>query len=296
MRFSTVIAAAVGVAIAVVRPDPLCAGAWVQADAGYYLKLAASYLYSETEFNYLGQKVPIRSGEPNVLDATYQDVSFTVYLEYGLTSKLTFVGMLPFKILTSEWTQADAIPLRRISVTNAGLSDLTLALRYPLVPSNRVPISFEGAVKVPLGYEAVPDNGGPALGSAKVDITGAVLAGASLYPLPAYVTGGIGYRVRGGELADEYLARAEAGLTPWKLLFKVSFEARISTVPPPNLAAEGLATSTSIAVNQDVYKLLPSLAFYMTDEVALVVEAYDIFAGKNTVAGTTWAVALSFEQ
>ena len=44
--------------------------------------------------------------------------------------------------------------------------------------------------------------------------------GKSLYPLPGYVTGEVGYRLRGGTFSNEWFYTLEAGMTYDRILIK----------------------------------------------------------------------------
>ena len=85
-----------------------------------------------------------------------------------------------------------------------GFADLTVSGRYALLDASFV-VSLQGGVKLPLGYQEQPDNDGAPLGTGDVDFEGHLLVGKSLFPIPAYLTGSIGYRCRTGELHDQVL-------------------------------------------------------------------------------------------
>jgi hypothetical protein len=275
-------------------------GAWVQKQDSYYFKVAVSYLDTDRELNFNGDEVDILSGDTLSIDASYRDLTISTYVEYGITDRITVVGTLPFKVLTSRRTQlSDLAPdIRRdIDATTGGLGDLGLGLRYPLL-SAPFPVSLQGTVKLPLGYDRSPENMGPPLGSGHVDIEGALLAGVSLYPFPAYLTGGAGYRVRGGDLADEMVFNVEGGVTWRRIMARLGADATLSTADPPDLgqAGDGRASSSVVITEQDVVKITPAVAVLLSNEISLVFEAFHIVDGKNTVTGTTWSAGIAFRQ
>jgi len=276
-------------ALAAAVPRGAGAGAWPQPPGASYIKIAGGYLYSEHEYDSQGEKVDILAGDPLITDTSYRDVSFTAYLEYGVGERLTLVGSLPFKILTSTRTETTAFAdlTRAVDVTNGGLSDLRLGLRYPLQTAP-FPVSVQGNVKIPLRYDARPDNAGPPLGSGALDLDLNLLAGASLWPLPGYVGASVGYRLRGGTLADEIVFTVEAGSGWERFAARVTLDGTYSTVRPEPLTESATTTLT----NEDVLKLLPAIEFGLGAGTALVAEAYHVLAGRNTVAGTTWALGL----
>jgi hypothetical protein len=295
MRYATALIAAF--VVAALAP-PAYPGAWVQKRGGYYFKVSGAYLSTTKEYNFKGDRVNIRQGQPGISETSYQDISFSGYLEYGASERLTVVASAPFKILTSKRTeQADEFsPTRRLEATNGGLGDLLLALRYSLV-AGKIPISVQGGAKFPLGYDAMPDDQSAPLGSGKLDVEGYLLAGASLYPLPLYITGGAGYRLRTGDLADDVLLAIEGGGQYGRLQAKVTFDASLSTVEPRDLSsqtADGEVPTSTVtsAVDQDQFKLSPGIALAINDGVQVTAEVFHIVGGKDTVAGTTYAIGL----
>ena len=280
-------------------PATALGGAWVQEKSSYYFKISSSYLFTETELNFDGQEVNILSGEDQLTNTSYRDIGAALYVEYGLTDRLTVVGALPFKVLRSRRTEVnDLIDLTRdIEVVNGGLSDLNVGLKYPL-RMTPFPLSVYGAAKLPLGYDRRPENEGPPLGSGRVDLEGHLLAGVSLYPFPGYVTGGVGYRARTGDLDDEYLFSIEAGVSWGRLMGRIGLDGLYSTTDPPNLAElDARAVSSAVVVtNQDILKLAPGVTLSLTDEISLVAEAFHIIDGKNTVTGTTYAAGVVYQQ
>jgi hypothetical protein len=294
--------AAVALAATVFAPEAATGGAWVQKKDSYYLKVSASYLYTERELDFDGNEVDILSGQDGIAGASYRDIGAAIYLEYGVTDRLTVVGTLPFKVLRSRRTEDnEVIDLKRdVEATTSGLGDMSLGLRYPL-RSAPFPLSAYGAARLPLGYERTPENGGPPLGSGRVDLEGSVLAGASLRPFPGgtgYLTGGVGYRVRTGALDDEFFFSIEAGVSWRRLMARFGVDALFSTTDPPNLAEPdgGTASASMVVTNQDILKLTPGLSLSLNEEVSLVLEAFDIVDGKNTVTGTTWSAGVVYRQ
>jgi hypothetical protein len=268
---------------------PAAAGAWVRAKSGYFFKLSGSHLYTTEEFDEAGDIREIRGNEPSITNTSYRESALTGYLEYGLTGRLTLVANLPFKIVTSRRTEAPSVgvPEKDVEVVTGGLSDLTASGRYLLI-GGATPVSVQGGLKLPLGYDPSPPEEGAPLGSGKIDVEGHLLAGASLYPVPAYITGQFGYRWRGGTgIADEYLFQVEIGLTPGSWLIKTTLDGVYSAGTPDD---RGSATTT--VTNQDVLKLIPTVGYTPVPWFTFGAEAFFTLEGKNIVAGTTWALAV----
>lgn len=268
-------------------------GAWVQKKRGYFFKLTGGYLYTTEEFDSSGAVQNIREGDEGITNTSYKEVSLTGYLEYGLTDRITMVANLPFKIVTSKRTEASTSdgPMRDIEVVTGGLSDLTLSARL-LLAGRATPLSIQAGVKLPLGYDAAPPNEGAPLGSGEVDVEGHVMAGAGLWPIRAYVTGQIGYRIRSGSgIADEYLFQVEGGFTPGNWLAKVTLEGGYSAETPGDQES-----STVSVTNQDILKIIPTVAYRFHSRFAVGAEVFHTVSGRNTVTGTTYAAGIVFRH
>ncbi len=269
------------------------AGAWVQKKNAWFFKLTGSYLYSTEEYDADGNLQTIREGEPGISETSYKELAATGYLEYGASDRFTIVANLPFKIVTTHRTEAPSpgAPTRSVEVVTGGLSDLLLGGRFLLFGTS-TPLSIQGGVKLPLGYDTSPPDEGAPLGSGKVDVEGLVLAGMGIWPIRAYITGQAGYRLRGGnDISDEYLFQLEGGFTPGNWLIKATLDGVYSTG-----SHEDLGSSTVIVTNQDVLKVIPTIAYRVHYRLAIGAEVFHILSGKNTVAGTTYAVGIVFRN
>jgi hypothetical protein len=277
------------------------AQAWVQPRDGYYFKVFASYLRTEEEFDFRGRRQDIFAQDTTRTDTSFRDVSFTAYLEYGVTERLTIVGSVPFKILTAmERESLAGLPARDNTRTNGGLGDLSLAVRTPIVQGPSA-LAVQGGVKIPLGYEKKPDNGGPPLGTGEVDFEIQVAGGRSLYPVPAYVSGGAGYRRRSGSAHDEIIYNVEAGYTAGQVSMKLRFDGLQSTVAPPDIGAAQASTALGgvnivIVGDQDIFKVSPGVVITLNDSAALSADLFHTLAGKDTVTGTTFSLGLVFRR
>jgi len=273
------------------------AQAWVQKEDGYFFKLAASYLTTEEMFDFQGNRTSLFADDSTKSNGTYNEFAITAYLEYGINDYLTFVGNLPFKIVANTFTE-DLPPLdpREVTLANGGMSDLTVSLRMQAV--KKPALAIQGGVKIPLGYEQNPDNNGPRLGTGKADAELSVLGGVSLWPVPAYISGGLGYRWRGGqEFHNEFVFNVETGYTLRRLFMKVRLEGTNNVEDLSQIPANATATERQDNIgDQDIYKFLPTVTYHFTPGFSATAEAYQTFAGKNTVYGTTWAVALEWNK
>jgi hypothetical protein len=272
--------------------------AWLQERGGYFFKLTGGYLYTTEEFNAAGDRQDLSADDDLKTVTSFRDVSVVAYVEYGVTDHLTLVANAPFKVLTTESVEGS----REDSQSNGGLGDLEVYLRLPVVQRSFA-VSVQPGLKIPLGYERTPDNDGPALGTGEIDGMIDLIAGLSLYPLPGYVSAGVGYRARGGDFDDEIVFGAEGGATIGRLFIKLRFEGLQnesgSTESPDEAAASpagGGGINDLIIGNQDAYKLLPTISYLFSDTFEVTAEAYHTFAGKNTLAGTTFAAGIVLKR
>ena len=51
-----------------------------------------------------------------------------------------------------------------------------------------------------------------------------------------------------------------------------------------------------IVGDQDVYKILPTVSYSFGETFEITAEAYHTFAGRNTIAGTTYAVGIVLKR
>ncbi len=282
-------------------PNKSHAGAWAQKKHGYFFKVSGNYLLTSNEYNFRGEKVPLFQDLNVYRDAEFEDLNLTFYLEYGLFDRFTLIANLPIKQTTSRRIEESLyFGSREFSRTTRGFSDLTLGLRTQLI-NIPLAVSVQGDVKVPLGYDTTPDNDGPTLGTGEVDVDGWLLLGRSLYPLPVYLTGGVGYRRRGGRFNDEVLYNFEVGATPGRWLFKVTFDAIHNTTTPPDLYGRTLVlplpggggvTPEVQFGDQHIYKLIPGIFYQFKKGWAVQAEAIHVLGGKDTIAGTTLSLGL----
>ncbi|MFQ5675107.1 MAG: hypothetical protein ACE5G1_04360 [bacterium] len=286
--------------------QPVLAGAWPQKKGGLYFKLSTSYLYTTKEFNHTGDKLDIFQERLVYNKAAFRDFGIAVYLEYGLSHNFTLVSSVPFKILTSRRTESigGGTLFRIVKLHTTGLSDFSILGRYSIL-NGGLALSLQGGFKLPLGYDSNPADDGAPLGTGKVDYELNLLVGKSLYPAPAYLTGGVGYRRRTGALSDQILISAEVGVTAGKFLLKTTFDGLRSTKAPPDIVGQpvvsplpggGGALPNIIVGDQDIFKISPSVIYKLAGNFSVQGEVLHIVAGKNTVAGTIISLGFILEK
>lgn len=285
----------------------LLAGAWVQKKGAYFLKFGSGFHRTGQEFNYLGEKIDIFEDLEVYENTAYQEFKLKVYGEYGLTSRLTLVADVPFKIATSEQTQVSNYfegGRRDTAFTTVGLGDVAFYTRLGILDGPLV-ISLQPGVKIPMGYSTDKDDEGPTLGTGDVDVEGALLVGSSLYPTPIYITGSVGYRHRSGRLHDEYFATIETGLALAKFLFKSEFSILRNEMDPPDifggtivlpLPGGGGVVPDRLFGDQDFSKLNLEAVYKLKDNMGLSGEIIHMLAGKNIITGSTFQLGLTLTR
>jgi hypothetical protein len=257
-------------------------------------------MYTETDFNHLGERQDLFAEDPARFDGAYREMSAWFYLEYGAFNWLTVVADVPFKnVRTWELIAplAGVEPQQAIR-TNYGVSDLRLGGRFPIARWP-VALALQSMVKIPLGYPDQPANEGPALGSGEVDVDAQLSVGYSLWPVNAYGMAGLGYRFRGGEFSDVHFFFAEAGGTAGRFLMKARFDGAQSAVDPPDIAGATVITPFPGGVlnrvfvgDQDLYRLDLELGLRLGAHWQVVGQVFHNFAGKDAVWGPTYVLGV----
>jgi hypothetical protein len=141
-----------------------------------------------------------------------------------------------------------------------------------------------------------------------LDYDAQLLWGTGCHPIPIYITGGIGYRIREGNVHNEWLFNMDVGYTMGRFLFKTYFEMIRNTVAPPDIYGQPIVTPLpggGGAVpdvflygvqDEHVTKILPSIIYTLKDGLAVQAEINHILAGKNTLSGTAFSIGIIFSR
>ena len=289
-------------ALLLLLPQAATAGAWTQPKGALWLKLSAGYLRTTEEFNHEGERLELLEEDPGSEDAAFRDLNLILYGEYGLLDAVTLVGGLPLKALRSERTGlVGGGLLRRQEARNTlGAGDLSLSLRIRLM-ARPVALAIQTGLQIPLGYDERPDNDGPPLGSGNPNAEIHFLAGVSLYPRPAYLTAGVGYRRRGGRLHDEIPFSVEGGWRRGRLLLKLLVQGVRNTKTPPDifgapvvtpLPGGGGAFPDLVVGDQHILQVTPAAIWELGSGLSVQAEIMRTAAGTNTLSGTTLSLGL----
>ena len=256
------------------------AGAWTQEKGHFYAKLMGSRFEAEEFFDDTGTKVPIGN-----YDDLFEDLSTSFYMEYGLLDRLTVIFSLPAKQLTAE--------NRFLVRETEGIGDVNLGAKY-LLKGGGLVLSLMGNAKIPTGYEKSSESllTAPPLGAGQVDVETKFLAGTSFYPIPAYVSGDIGFRARTEEFGNELTYALELG---YMIVDRALLKGSVAGVK--SLASDKDREEFDVLgiVDQDFFKLGPGIIFKITDNLEFDVLYDRTVSGKNTGAGTTYGVGLAYK-
>ena len=167
-----------------------------------------------------------RGGEIDADPAgSYEQWQLFAYGEFGLRKWLT---------LTGSWVYKDQTIAGASSYGTRSTGDLRLGARLPL-RRNGAPLSLEAVVSLPT-YERSDLGDAPAdrpqylpAGSGRVEAELHLLGGASLWPLPLYLSADLGYRQRSGDFVDQWLGALELGGRSARLFAKTELRLTLPT-------------------------------------------------------------------
>lgn len=167
-------------------PSILHAGGWPQEKGKAYIQLTYGSSSSNTVYKFDGEtKYPTDNGGYTVRDFPLADRGLFLYLEYGLTEDLTLIADAAFKRSIIH------TPIERRETE--GLADVGLSARYRLLKADPHVLSARLSLTMPTGYSRDLT---PPLGNGIPTLSLGVEYGISLYPIPAYATASLGYRLR----------------------------------------------------------------------------------------------------
>lgn len=301
------------------------AGAWSQKKGGVYLRVASLYLQTSSEFDYKGRRVEnfgytFEKSPNSIRDPKFRDLSLALYVEYGLSNRLTAIADFSFKSITSQrielYGPAQDGGETFFETTTSGFADLRAAARFQFL-RNPLVAAIQLGGKFPVGYKKPPETGElimfdegeeqnrAPLGTGRRDFEAQLLLGRSLYPLPIYITGGAGYRHRGGRtFHDELIYQFEIGLTVNQVLFKLFIDGVHNTSRPlPDKNAIPISTPLAGGVwvnfnvgDQDFLKISPSIIYPIGAGFDFQAEVIHFLSGKNIIDGDILSIGIIYRR
>lgn len=176
------------------------AGGWTQPKGKGYFKLSQQIISAESLFFKNGSKAEI---------PTVSGYTTSLYGEFGMIDRVTLVGYMPF--YTNFSVDAEGFD------PTTGLGDWDVGVRIGLLTDGPTVVSLQALAGLPLG-----DSGGGIViwtGDGEFNQHVSLQIGHSLYPVPAYLKGEIGYNNRQSSdnrdknYADEFRYILQAGYT-----------------------------------------------------------------------------------
>lgn len=178
------------------------AGGWTQPQGKGYFKFSQQIIKAESLFFADGSKTD--SPIPTVSGYTT-----SLYGEFGLIDRVTLVGYMPF--YTNFGVDLEGID------KSTGIGDWDVGIRIGILTGGPTVVSLQALAGLPLG-----DSGGDIVlwtGDGEFNQHFSLQLGHSLYPVPAYLKGEIGYNNRkssdipADNYADELRYSLQAGYT-----------------------------------------------------------------------------------
>ena len=183
--------------IVILAAGPLHGEAWPRGKGQLFAHFGATSFSADTLFDTGGNRAPFPG-------RGFDEKGDNLYLELGLTDRFTALATLPLKKVVVKGLVND--------FTSRGLADLDLRLRYSTRIGPGVYAGLDAGAFVPLGYDETEF---PARGSGETDAVVSGSVGAGLRFLPeGFLSLDVGYRWRGGALADEIPYALKVGAFP----------------------------------------------------------------------------------
>ena len=249
------------------------AGAWSQPRGGYYAKLSGIHYSTDEVFNDMGQRAAM-----GMDDNQFRARQVLAYGEFGLLDRLTLTGQVGAGRLVSEDSLVERITW--------GLGDVHLGAKYQLT-EGRLVLSPQVDVAFPSGYNRDYD---PALGTGYSEQGARLLAGLSLYPLPLYAGGEVGYKLRGGPFSNQVSYFVELGATPHPRLFAKGFVASVYTLAADS---EGGVVGVVQVSEGDFTEVGGNVAVQMAGPLWIDLLWKSVFRGENIGAGSSLGLGLA---
>lgn len=187
------------VAVVICHNSSSHAGGWTQPKGKGYFKLSEQIVSANSVFRPNGDKWDI--------PVTVNRYTTSFYGEFGLVDRVTLVGYMPiYQHLNLDGDD-----------TKTGVGDWDVGIRFGLLTNSATVISIQAMAGLPLGEAELDEFLWTGDGEFNQHVS--LQLGHSLYPLPAYLKGEIGFNNRKSDdnpeddYADEIRYSLEAGYT-----------------------------------------------------------------------------------
>lgn len=190
------------------QPD-LLAGGWPQPKGNGFFKFDFSFIRAREFFGMDGETYDI-----NGAGTTLGYYTTSLYGEYGITDKLTFIGYVPFFVrnTVNEGVGAITGDILQQGLENNSIGDIDLGLRYGLFAKNGWSVTTALLVGLPTGDFENKDLLFTGDGEFNQQLRLEAGYGANRW----YATGYVGFNNRTENFSDELRFEAEFGYKFWK--------------------------------------------------------------------------------
>jgi hypothetical protein len=263
-------------------------GPWPQPKGKAYIKLSEWWTIFDEHFTDNG------GIDPNLTSGIFNT---TVYVEYGLTNRLTTVVNAPIFSRSIMNTQRSGTT-NDIIVPGEGINsigDIDLALKYALTkPGSNIPVSVSLTLGIPTGVSSAGQFGSLQTGDGEFNQYIKIDAGKSfqLGSTPSYVSVYAGVNNRTQDFSEEFRTGAEFGVGLGKGKFWLAGKLNIieSFRNGGNVVS---ANSTGIFANNSESLILGVDAnYYITDKFGISAGYADIITGKIIAAAPSYSVGV----
>ncbi len=282
------------------------AQAWPKSQGRYYTKLAFGATAATEQFAADGTR---KAYNESVSDNDFLDRSFYFYAEYGLTGRITFVALIPFKQLTVRDTGSEML--------TTGFGTLGIGLRYGMTTPERVQTTGRSSsilfsLNIPTGYAR---NRTPSVGTGQVDAQVGLSIGQSLYPFPGYAQGSLSYRMRTdvyllsttieclepdnlncfadqkSDYGDEWIFLAEIGATVRERVLLQAIAHGIWSNVQPEVEFDPL---NPLPTHQRFLKLGGGATVYLGNGLGIGIQVFATPIGRNTIRSVDWFFSVEY--
>lgn len=261
-----------------IAPPFSWAGAWLQETGTAYLRISSGWLSTRERYDQDGERVQWDTSGGGFRNARYRDLAFHIYSEVGVADGWN-------AILSGGWSRLEAEQPSAVFETY-GFRDVTLGVKRRLT-AGRTVTAAAAALTLPAGYDAADY---PALGSDVTDLSLVFMAGTSGNRF--WGTSEVEYRLRGGVFRNQVLAAVGGGWNPAPRV-GLRAEARGGLAVGESPREEDAIRFDPATVDPDWLQLAATVSYTAGRGIAVEAEMRTTVAGKNTLAGTGWSLAVA---
>lgn len=261
------------VAVVICHTSATHAGGWTQPKGKGYFKLSQQVVRADA--------ITLPNGKRHDIPTTVSGYTTSLYGEFGLLDRVTLVGYMPF--YASFSADVDEIP------SSSGIGDWDVGVRFGILTGGPTVVSLQAIAGLPLG-----DSGDDIIlwtGDGEFNQHFSLQIGHSLYPVPAYLKGEIGFNNRKSsdnpedDYADELRYSLEAGYT---IAERLGVSLWLRGVEALDRADDEFHPRNDI----EYLSFGPQVSFYVTPNAGITASMSRFTRSHNMLDAPTWEVGL----